>query len=412
MANVEIRHLLKRNRIPENDVNLLIFILYLPIGLILILLRSVLLLGLFILGQVLPDTSVSQKLINKIACLGLGISIHIENPKSKENVNVYVSNSLSIFDQIAVCSATGAVSPSCRTTLEKVLGLSTYCFGSVTNLDNFKNNIKQFIAEKKTPLYFAPEEKITNGKALLKFKTYPFEFTNKVQPICIKIDRPFLDISVTTIGSTFISDMFYFLFAPVTNYKLTFLVPFEKTSMSDDEFSEVVRQNMATSLKIQTTDFTSNDIAEWEKRTLTEPPPRSQNRPPTRSLNPELQRMSNQVKEVLPHVPLNVIYSDLYVTRNVDSTITNILEGRLHFTPEQPTTSNTINQPSTSSSLSSSSPATGASTYGGKTLFNTAASSFPKSASERSKSFQERKEQLIASARRRYIEKHNLDIPF
>lgn len=42
---------------------------------------------------------------------------------------------------------------------------------------------------------------------------------------------------------------------------------------------------------------------------------------------------------------------------------------------------------------------------------NTAASSFSKSAHERSKSFQERKEQLIANARRRYIEKHNLDIP-
>ncbi|CAG9861905.1 unnamed protein product [Phyllotreta striolata] len=409
MANLEIRQLLKKNRIPDNDGNLLIFILYCPIGLILILLRSILLLGLFILGQVLPDTPAPQKFINKIACLSLGISIHIENPKSKENVNVYVSNSLSIFDQIAVCSATGAVSPSCRTTLEKILGLSTYCFGSATNLDNFKNNIKQFMADKKIPIYFAPEEKITNGRGLLKFKTYPFEFANKVQPICIKIDRPFLDVSITTVGSTFTSDMLYYLFSPITNYKLTFLPPLEKKSMSDEEFGEIVRQNIATSLKVQTTDFTSSDIAEWEKRTLAEPPVRSQHRVTTRSINPELQRMSKQVKEVLPHVPLNVIYSDLYMTRNVDSTITNILEGRVSFTPEQPTSS-TASQPSTSSSVSVGTQASSVCSSG-KPLFNTAASSFPKSASERSRSFQERKEQLLASARKRYIEKHNLDIP-
>ncbi|XP_072378485.1 lipid droplet-regulating VLDL assembly factor AUP1-like [Diabrotica undecimpunctata] len=410
MANIEIRHLLQINRIPESDITLILFILYLPVGLVLILLRSFILLSLFLITQVLPDTPVSQKLINRIACVGLGISIHVENPKVKDNVHMYISNSLSIFDQIAVCSASGAVSPSCRTTLEKVLGLSTYCFGSITNLDNFKNNIKQFMVEKKTPLYFAPEEKLTNGKALLKFKTYPFEFANKVQPVCIRIERPFLDVAVTTVGSTFVSDMLYFLFVPITNYKLTFLAPLEKSTMSDDEFGEIARQNMATSLKVQVTNYTSNDLAEWEKRTLADPPQRPQTRfASPRTLNPELQRMGKQVKEVLPHVPLTAIYSDLYVTRNVDITITNILEGRVLFTPEQPSAT-TTSLPSTSS-ISPSSNVTGASTSGSKTSFNTAASSFSRSASERSRSFQERKEQLIATARRRYIEKHNLDIP-
>lgn len=43
-------------------------------------------------------------------------------------------------------------------------------------------------------------------------------------------------------------------------------------------------------------------------------------------------------------------------------------------------------------------------------LFNTSASTFAKSAPERNKSFKERKELLILNARRRYIEKHNLDL--
>lgn len=410
MANIELSNLLARNRIPDSDISFILFIFYLPVGLILILLRCCLLLFLFLICQFLPDTPRVQKFVNKLACLGLGIFVHVENPKVKEKVHVYISNSVSVFDQVAVCNATGSVSPSCRTAVERVLGISTYCFGSIVNVDNFKNNLKQFM-EERSPIYFAPEDKVTNGKALLKFKTYPFEFTNKVQPICITVDRPFLDISVTVLGSSYFSDLVYYLFSPITNYRLTFLAPSERKTMTDKEFAESIRQSMATALKVQMTDYTSHDVTEWEKRAVFVPPPRPQMR--TRSVNsPELTRMGKQVKEVLPHVPLNAIYSDLYVTRNVDSTITNILEGRVHFTPEQPSSSSNSsnNQPSTS--VSSNPNPSGSCISGGKHSFNTAASSFPKSATERTKSFQERKEQLIASARRRYIEKNNLDIPF
>lgn len=94
------------------------------------------------------------------------------------------------------------------------------------------------------------------------------------------------------------------------------------------------------------------------------------------------------------------------ITRNVDNTITNILEGRLHFAPEVPYTAKT------NTNQSSTSPSSPTSALSSLSLFNTAAVTFPKSASERSRSFQERKEQLIANARKRYIEKHNLKITF
>ncbi|XP_023013564.2 lipid droplet-regulating VLDL assembly factor AUP1 [Leptinotarsa decemlineata] len=401
MANIEIKHLLRINRLPESDASLILFLLYSPVGLFIFILRAILLLGLFILGQVLPDTPASQKIINKIACLSLGISVSIENPRKKDNVDVYISNSLSIFDQLAVCSATGSVSPSARTSLEKVMCLSTYCFGNVTNSDNFKNSVSQFMAEKKTPLYFAPEGRATNGKALLKFKTYAFEVSSKIQPICITIERSLLDISVTTLGSSYFSDLFYFMFCPLTIYKLKFLPSLERKSTSNSDFAEIVRREIATNLKIEMTDYTSNDLIEWEKRKLAEDQQRAQ-RNANRPVIPEIQRMSYQVKEVLPHVPYHVIYNDLCVTRNVDSTITNILEGRLHFTPEQTSVPN---------AHQSSQPSPTVLSHGHKAFSTKAASSFPKSAIERSKSFQERKEQLIANARKRFIKKHNLDIP-
>lgn len=188
-------------------------------------------------------------------------------------------------------------------------------------------------------------------------------------------------------------------------------------------------------------------MIEWEKRELAE-----QQRPQllTRtvnidsySYNSDVRRMANQVKEVLPHVPFDAIFKDLsksfiyfffrrnincvdfpVKTKNVDNTITNILEGRIHFVPDQQqtsvkTVSATAAQASTSSSTGgvSSSPSTSSvvapsDSSNDRELFNTAVPTFAKSANDRKKSFQERKAQLVANARKRYIAKNHLDVNF
>lgn len=94
-------------------------------------------------------------------------------------------------------------------------------------------------------------------------------------------------------------------------------------------------------------------------------------------------------------------------TRNVDVTISNFLEGLVRYTPEtnpppvQPH-SNTVPE-KRKSNLDVSQPSTSMS-------FDTSAKTFPKSAQDRMASFQERKMRLIESARKRYIEKHALNI--
>lgn len=87
-------------------------IFYVPLGIILFLLRTVLIILLFILGNILSDTLLVQKFLNKLACLSLGIFVTVENPEIKENVDVYISNSVSIFDHLAVQNATGSVTVS------------------------------------------------------------------------------------------------------------------------------------------------------------------------------------------------------------------------------------------------------------------------------------------------------------
>ncbi|XP_044270985.1 lipid droplet-regulating VLDL assembly factor AUP1-like [Tribolium madens] len=407
--NIEIKQLFCFKRFPANELKILFLVLYLPVGIILFILRTILALSVVLIGCCLSDTRIIHKLVNKFACLTLGITVTVENPDKKENVEVYISNNVSIFDHLAVHTATGSVSPGAQMHPSLARGLGIHYFGSQTNLESFKKNLVDFLSEQQVPIHFTPEEKITNGKALLKFKSYPFSLTNKVQPVCISIERPFLDLSVTTLGASYWTDVLFYMFSPLTNYKLKFLPPLEKKSLVETEYSEVVRQNIASALKVETPEFTAADLLEWEKRQLVE---QQRGAPPVPrpSVDSEVRRMATQVKEVLPHVPLNAIYKDLNKTRNVDTTITNILEGRIHFVPEQ--VNSTSNNPQPSTSIASGTKMTPSTSASDRDLFNTAASSFPRSAHERTKSFQERKEQLIANARRRYIEKHNLNIPF
>lgn len=367
MANIEVKHLVNCNRFPvSNDKSVLLTILYAPIGLLFLILRSILMLVFFILGQILPSTPPAQAFLNNLACICFGITVSVENPRKKENVEVFVSNSLSIFDHVAVSKAVGPILPLSKTPLSNLPCFGIEDVGSVSNADVFKKKLEKVTKDGKTPILVCPEESSTNGKALLKFNSQYFKFFQKVQPLCITIKRPLLNIAISTLGSTYMNDILYFMFSPFTNYNIKFLPSMERKSLSEDEFADIIRQNIASDLKIEATDITSSDLSEWSKRKILEERRRNQERLDTRSasrrLNPELSRMATQVKEVLPHVPVTAIYNDLVITRNVDITISNILEGRVRFVPEP--TSPSLSAPSTSAQASSS-PSKGTLSSGG-----------------------------------------------
>ncbi|XP_050303142.1 lipid droplet-regulating VLDL assembly factor AUP1-like [Anthonomus grandis grandis] len=418
MVNLEIKQLVNKARFPESDGRIILNVLYLPIGFILLFLRGIFALILMLLGQVLPETPPIQSFLTNLACICFGITVSVENSKKKEHVDVFVSNSLSIFDHVAVSKAVGTVLPLTKTPLKNLPAFGIPDLGSVNNTDTFKKNLESISKEKNVPIYVCPEEASTNGRALLKFNSKYFKFFQKVQPLCITIKRPLFDLSISTLKSTCLNDIIYFMYSPFTNYSIKFLPSMEKKCLSEDEFAEIVRENIASELKIEATNFSSSDLSEWRKRQIVEERRRQLDRANmqylnNRMANPELARMAAQVKEVLPHVPVTAIYNDLAFTRSVDTTITNILEGRVRFVPESNSsnaTSSSSARPESSSSCSSSSASP---TKGGNAAapsqISVAASTFGKTATERTRSFQERKEQLIAAARRRYIEKHNLE---
>ena len=147
-----------------------------------------------------------------------------------------------------------------------------------------------------------------------------------------------------------------------------------------------------------------------------------------------LEAMAAQVKEIMPHVPLAAIMRDLGTytcrlllarsqfcnvfintctigrTNSIDATIANIVEGVVPFVPEpiktggDPTPRAASAVSAGSSASSSSSPSTSSAQV------QVSSSTFGKSANERCLSLQERKQRILHEARRRYCEKHGINL--
>lgn len=135
--------------------------------------------------------------------------------------------------------------------LSFALGLKN--FGSTQNLEELKKSIAAYFVEDTTSVLFQPENRITNGKAVLKFKDWPFGFINEVQPMYLQLRRPIFDISVRTITSSYWSDIFWYLFSPWTVYNVCFLPVVERDDATDTEFAEKVRRDIAAGLQVNNT---------------------------------------------------------------------------------------------------------------------------------------------------------------
>uniref|UniRef100_A0A3B3ZXN8 Lipid droplet-regulating VLDL assembly factor AUP1 n=1 Tax=Periophthalmus magnuspinnatus TaxID=409849 RepID=A0A3B3ZXN8_9GOBI len=253
-----------------------------------------------------------------------------------------------------------------------------------------------------TPLLLFPEETTSNGrKGLLKFSSWPFSLTEPVQPVALHVSRPFIALNIPE--CSWLVELMWTFFVPVTVYYVSWLPPVSRQDgESTQDFADKVQELLATELGIITTKITKADKVEHMKRKRHMAPQAQTSTPPVpqtcaqHSLSTDerrLAKMAQQVKDVLPHVPLNVITKDLAKTNCVDTTITNLLENK-----EEPLeASGTSAFSSSLSSFSISTP-----------TIKPAAKTFGKSPADRHLSLQERKEALYNFARRRYIEKHGL----
>lgn len=442
MTQISVDDLFDKHRFPRGR-QLVPLCLYFPLGVIVCILRIFIGLNAFVAACLLPRMTVLRSCVLRTMCLVLGVIVFEENVEEKhENAKVVVSNHVTVLDHLAIDLVLSCFMPNVWDLppfLNWWLGYKGSMLSAKHDQDALVENVNKHLAESTCPVLTYPENETTNGRAgLLKFCSWPFNLNMPVNPVVITVSRPpVTDVALSVLGSQWWSDLLWFLFTPYTLFTFRYLPRMQKGRDEDvDHFAKRVQTEMAKALKITATNYTIADKSEYVKRILCVPvvtrSPTSQVRQRFRPEDSiELIRMAQQVKEVLPYVPLEVIRRDLVRTKSVDMTITNVLEGLVPFVPEPIPASNAFPSPSTASPKASSSAESvsdadsrnsGKSQYSAKsklsteslastsTNLSTAASSFGKTPTERMMSYQERKQQMIDSARQRYIQKHGLQV--
>ncbi|XP_076364809.1 lipid droplet-regulating VLDL assembly factor AUP1 homolog isoform X6 [Tachypleus tridentatus] len=381
MTTLNINELFDVNRC-QHSADAFALFFYFPIGFVLAVLRIFIGCHAFLIACVLSKLSSIRFYVLRVMCMVLGVVVKEERETNHDrSVKVIVTNHVSMLDHLAVDLVLPCVLPGVWDLPKKLnwaLGIKD--FGVKQGRDVLIQNVKRYLRDSDLPVIVHPEGATTNGrKGLLKFSTWPFSLDHPVQPIVIQVNRPLgFKIAVSVIGSRWWSDLFCFLFVPFTLFTLRYLPVMTKHTEEDfEEFTKRVQVSMAKELGIVATNFTCADKVDHAKRIL----------------------------NVSPYIPPA---HQTATTRCIDTTLTRLLEGTVIFTPESVSSQppkDSISTPSTSAVCLEGKSRTSDSLF---STPSTAAQTFGTTAEERMQSYQDRKAQLIETARRRYKEKHKM----
>ncbi|XP_045142685.1 lipid droplet-regulating VLDL assembly factor AUP1 isoform X2 [Echinops telfairi] len=328
------------HRLPGDGFLLLALLLYAPVGFCLLVLRLFLGVHVFLVSCALPD-SVLRRFVVRTMCAVLGLVARQEDSGLRDHrVRVLISNHVTPFDHNIVNLLTSCSTPLLNSPPSFVCW--SRGFMEMDGRGQLVESLKRFCSSTRlppTPLLLFPEEAATNGReGLLHFSSWPFSIQDVVQPLTLRVQRPL--VSVTVSDASWVSELLWSLFVPFTVYQVRWLRPVHRQRQEgNEEFALRVQQLVAKELGQTGTRLTPADKAEHMKR---QRHPRIRPRSAQSSYSPSpgpsadvhQATLAQQVKEVLPHVPLGVIQRDLARTGCVDLTITNLLEGAVAFMPE------------------------------------------------------------------------------
>ncbi|KAG8195452.1 hypothetical protein JTE90_002624 [Oedothorax gibbosus] len=252
-------------------------ILYIPVSLILLIVRLIAALFGFSILQLLPRSSPKRHSVFKRLCRTLGLVIEVDAKHIDDNAKILVANHLSILDRLAV----NAMVPCSTVSTEdfRVTIVNSLSFWKDVDVRYSRDvtddeiwTLQRSIEESSLPLLHFPEGATTNGKiGLLKFHPGVFSLNVAIQPVLIKVSlsSSFMTVSPSVLGSTVWSDVFWSLVLPSTHYYLRTLPSMVKLpNESPQDFSVRVQAAISSALNVEPTIHTSSDKMELTKRLL------------------------------------------------------------------------------------------------------------------------------------------------
>ncbi|NWI52262.1 AUP1 protein, partial [Calyptomena viridis] len=384
-------------------------------GLCLLVLRLFIGVHVFLVSCALPD-SVLRRFIVRVMCSVLGLLVQQNDPRLRgAGARVFIANHVTPFDHNVVSLLTSCNTPALNGAPGFICWSRGFLeLGVAGSRAELVDSLKEYSSHRgNPPLLLFPEEAATNGRAgLLRFSSWPFSILDVVQPVALQVRRPLVAVSVA--DSSWVTELLWTFFVPFTVYQVRWMpsVPRQADEPSED-FALRVQELLAMELGVVSTRITAADRSEHMKRLrhtsrlpfapggsssqrLAARPRVPPSLPGGAPVDLQIVAMAQQVKEVLPHVPLEVIRTDLAQTNCVDTTIANLVEGRVPFFPESQEAGTDLPAPSTSQAAAASGIQGSAAAPSAKPL----AKQFAKSPVERHLSLQERKRALYDYARR------------
>lgn len=336
-------------------------IMYIPFGLILLLLRLCISLQTTLYLMVIPDVFPLKKYFLRVFQGVLGIVVTTSDTEElSEDAKVAVVNKVSGFDHLIFPALFQTKTVSSPPTTAILSRLVNHCSLRAEDDQAMIREAEKFVPADAQdgraslpPLTFQPEAVPTNGSSILmKFDIVPFSLTDTIQPVLLRVTRPIgFGVSVSTARSGGWEDLLWTFFLPYTHFHFQVLPTVTRDyEESSEHFATRVQNLMADGLSVQPTDYARGDVDKWleEMRVQEEeeePRQRQEDQLPFIPINEyrdvveplqqprdyHMEYQIDQVHQVFPQVPRYAIRQDLMRTRSLDATVLNVADGRLQY---------------------------------------------------------------------------------
>lgn len=420
----ELRKYYDQSIFEFNLISTILLFVYMPIGFALLVLRLVLFIIINVCIRFVPKLKTNGFFLKlSLFSLGLFVDANEEQPtvssSTPYSLKLFISNYISCLDYYAIkskvtnlnyCdnSTNRSLTPSQTTAFQKTF--SNFILNTFQTI-MFKDELDMSKASN-YPLLIFPESLPTNGKyGLLKFSNKHFEMNNSIKadikPVCVNVSRPILPFSINYIYSNDFVNILLCLFAPITVYKINILNAICKhDNETSEEFAKRVQNLIASKLHIKSSDLEHEQLKQVFTNYQRNLQLQRQTRPVVmnraRSSNSlsfsDISRLALQIKDILPDVSFETIQRHVQQSSSVDidTIIASILDSN-----EADSSINTSNQ---NESLQQVGTSLNSQSSSSSLKQNTSTSSL----SNKMKSYEEKKFDLLNEARKRYLAKNPL----
>ncbi|CAL8078957.1 unnamed protein product [Calicophoron daubneyi] len=225
---------------------------YLPLGALIVVLRTVIYLDAILASLILSSFYPVKRFVLRVMCIVLGWIIWVKDEKRSPKPLPIISNHVTLFDHLILHVSLDCVSPHRHV----FHWYSTFISTGPKPMPDVKESI-----EASTPLHLLPEGTPTPlCNVILPFNTEWFDSIEKVQPVALKVSRIF-PIKLVKYPVNWLWEFVWQLFTPFTCYYVEYLEPVGRLPQeSTIDFAERVRGSIATALKASLSELKADDL--------------------------------------------------------------------------------------------------------------------------------------------------------